>query len=93
MYSEQEYGASQYFKVADNPYHVYEFDFDNITDSDGNIISLLDTAGLWRATITLIGTNTSYNVQGQLVFNVMKGIEPDDETEISIYTILKELIK
>lgn len=77
------------FKDGDT-YIGYLFDFSNFNTTEDEEV-LLDTPGLWEATITLIGANRSLNVQGMATFNVQRGTTSDDETEIDIDTVLNRI--
>ena len=71
---------STYFQDNEK-YQGYLFDFGNFTE-DEDVITLLDTPGLWEVTITLIGDNRERNVVGLITFNVQESVsEVDEEPE------------
>ena len=80
-------------------YPCFVFDFGSIKDvvdendvSDDVIITLLDTPGLWRATITLVGNSSIYNVVGTMTFNVDGGEGSEEANEVDSSIIIERLI-
>lgn len=65
----------------DGKYTGYAFDFSNFA-GDEDIAVLLDTPGLWEATITLHGGQAERDVQGIITFEVQRAVSAfDDENE------------
>ena len=82
--------STNYF-VSGQSYHGYYFDFADFNSAQDNEV-LLDTPGLWKAVITLIGANRELNVQGSASFYVMKGSSSSqDPTEVSMDAILNNV--
>ena len=93
-------GASQFFRPGGGPgpngtYPCFMFDFSSIKDvyevediDDDVTITLLDTPGLWKATITLIGNSSLQNVVGTMTFNVDGDEGEEEENEIDPRAIL-----
>lgn len=73
-------GANCLFKTADNPYRGFVFDFSSFL-SGQEIVRLLDTPGMWEATITLLRYPSKTNVTGLIKFYV--GASAGDNEEIS----------
>lgn len=74
--------SSNYFHNG-NIYPCYLFDFASVRDGNQNPVNLLDVPGLWKATITVVDTNTNAaNVVGLLTFNVGGYAESEAETVI-----------
>lgn len=73
-------------------YPCYLFDFSEITDTEG-IVKLLDTPGLWRATLTLTSSSSyTANVTGTFTFNVeSSAVSTDDETVITYDVIASNI--
>ena len=78
--------SSNYFTPGQT-YKGYLFDFSKVVDNDlptgKNIVTLLDTPGQWKATITLISRTKVANVVGTMTFNVSGVASDENETEIS----------
>ena len=70
--------SSNYFSSTNNPYSGFNFNFDAVTDEYGRIF-LLDTPGMWEASITLIAINGGSNVTGLVRFNVGASVSSVDE--------------
>lgn len=100
-YEEDADGKSQYFKVGGGPnpdgtYPCYLFDFSTFISNagtpddyeDDKIVTLLDTPGLWKATLTLVGDSGVYNVVGTVTFNVDGGEGSEEENEADISAML-----
>lgn len=88
---------SNYFSAnggpnSDGTYPCYLFDFSEITDTEG-IVKLLDTPGLWRATLTLTSSSSyTANVTGTFTFNVeSSAVSTDDETVITYDVIASNI--
>ena len=79
---------SSYF-VNGQRYPCFVFDFSTIRDLDyGDIVTLLDTPGIWEATITLISASSKVkNVAGTINFEVGGYDGPEEETELSFSII------
>ena len=80
-------------------YPCYLFDFGTIKDvadeddiEDDVIITLLDTPGLWRATITLVANSSLLNVVGTMTFNVEGNEGPEEENELDPSVVIERLI-
>lgn len=103
-------GQSQFFRVGGGPnpngsYPCYMFDFSSFFDNnqtptdyeDDKHAILLDTPGLWKAMITLVGNSGVYNVTGTATFNVEGDEGPEEETVLSndlvLQTFANELSK
>ena len=70
--------GSDYFKTANNPYRGFKFDFNSVT-SGGIIVKLLDTPGMWEASITLYKSEDSSYVTGLVRFLVEGAVYPEDD--------------
>lgn len=70
-------------------YYGFLFDFGNWNRDEENEEILLDTDGLWKAIITLIGDN--YFVQGAATFNV-GGTGTEDATHIDYDIVTSQLV-
>ena len=68
----------------------YVVDEDDVEDDV--IITLLDTPGLWRATITLVASSSMFNVTGTMTFNVEGGEGNEEENEVDNSVIIERLI-
>lgn len=79
--------ANDYFTVGTS-YTGFYFDFRDYSNEDGS--ELLDTAGDWRAVITLLNVRTSTlrNVIGSVTFNVGNGNESEESGDVSLDSIL-----
>lgn len=84
-----------YFKSTGGPdqngvYYGYVFDFSKVTDTEG-IVRMLDTPGMWEASITLIDSSTGNFVTGLVRFNVAYSVSSvDDEAQnLGIVTITR----
>ena len=79
-------------------YTGYVFDFSKIKDTSLNsIVTMLDTPGLWKATVSLISGDSETavnNVVGLFTFNVEGSVSDSDEdiTELSYDVITDNLI-
>lgn len=83
--------SSRYFNVQNNPYDIYTFNFNTVSDGDsGAIQTLLDTPGMWQASITLVNTSGGSNVTGLVRFMVEGSVSSadDDETNIDYDSII-----
>lgn len=84
---------SNYFENGKR-YQGFLFDFSSVRDVDNNdIVTLLDTPGMWEATITLINNKGKRIVVGLAKFNVEDSVSAvdDDSTELSYSTIIHSL--
>lgn len=82
---------SNYFE-DDTAYYGFIFNFSNVTDGE-SIIKLLDTPGMWQATITLLNNNTGDFVTGLVEFNVESAVSTADDDETTLdYTIIQNNI-
>ena len=72
-------------------YTGFMFDFGNFQDNE-DYVSLLDTPGLWEATISLYGGNGAKNVVGIVTFNVEDSVSvvDNDPTVIDPDEILEQ---
>jgi hypothetical protein len=77
------------FKQTDSPYRGFCFDFADFNSTQDTEV-LLDTSGLWKAVIVLIGNNL--NVQGVATFNVQDGVVSQDGANVNIDLILFEVL-
>lgn len=85
-------GSASFFKEEHSPYTGFLFDFADFTDGD-EIIRLLDTPGLWEATITCLGAPNKTNVSGLITFSVGSAAgDSEEQTELSIDQILENLL-
>mgnify|MGYP006908901870 CR=1 FL=1 len=75
---------------------TYFSQFINIGDpeveGDERIVTLLDTPGLWKAIITLVGGSGVYNVTGIATFNVDGDEGSEEENEADASVIIQGLI-
>lgn len=86
----QEGEHSKYFENGEK-YTGYLLDFNTFLEGeDKNIVVVLDTPGVWRAVITLISSQT-YNVVGNVVFNVQPGINYEDDTTMPLDVVLNQV--
>ncbi len=76
--------------IPGQAYTGYIFDFADFNTTEETEV-LLDTPGLWEATITLVGANRELNVQGVITFNVAEGTSSEDSTEMSIDEVLNQI--
>ena len=83
-----------YFTVG-TAYDGFYFDFRDFANDDGS--EILDTAGMWRAVITLLNVNPAYNtlrnVQGSVTFEVGNGNESEESGNVSLDDILTNLYR
>lgn len=97
-------GESLFFRPQGGPgpngtYPCFVFDFGTIKDvvdeedvSDDITITLLDTPGLWKAVITLVGNSSLFNVVGTMTFDV-GGDDGDEEgNELDPSVIIERMI-
>lgn len=85
---------SSFFEAGET-YPCYVFDFSSVKETQGNedptddnVVTLLDTPGAWKATITLVSSSALYkNVVGTIMFYVEGGDGPEEPTVLSINTI------
>lgn len=85
-------GSASLFKEEHSPYTGFLFDFADFTDGD-EIVRLLDTPGLWEATITCLGAPNKTNVSGLITFSVGSAAgDSEEQTELSIDQILENLV-
>ena len=85
--------SSNYFSSSNTGgYRGFAFDFSKIR-SDDQIVKMLDTPGMWEASITLINSSTGFNVTGLIKFSVGGAVSSadDDPTEIGIETIIENI--
>ena len=55
-------------------------------------VVLLDTPGLWSATISVFGSNRERNITGLITFNVQRSTyDSEDETELDVSEVLNEI--
>lgn len=74
-----------YFKNG-TIYNGYKFNFSDFTNTQ-EVETLLDTAGTWKAVISLFKNGTTKKVQGTITFSVGNGIEDVDGNVFSIDTL------
>lgn len=85
-------GSMSLFNEANSPYTGFLFDFSDFTEGD-EIVRLLDTPGLWEATITVLGAPNKVNVSGLITFDVgSSASDSESQTELTIDQILENLI-
>lgn len=85
-------GNVSLFDESHGPYTGFLFDFADFTEGD-EIVRLLDTPGLWEATITCLGAPNKTNVSGLITFNVGdSAFDSENQTELSIDQILENLV-
>ena len=86
--------SSDYFKVANNPYGGYIFRFDTVKDDiSGEIITMLDTPGIWEATIVLVNSAGGRNVVGMVKFSVAGSVsDADEEAQTLDYEVINSNI-
>lgn len=85
-------GANCLFKAANNPYRGFVFDFSSFL-SGQEIVRLLDTPGMWEATITLLRYPNKTNVTGLIKFYVGASAGDNEEaSELSEDQILENLV-
>lgn len=86
--------SNDYFSVGTS-YSGFYFDFRDYANEDGS--EILDTAGNWRAVITLLNVNPAYNtirnVQGSVIFEVGNGVESEDSGDVSLDDILTSIYR
>lgn len=89
--SRQSDGGNVMFTPGET-YSGFRFYFANFTDGD-EFISLLDTPGLWEATITVIASHGRANVSGLITFSVgQSASDQEEETVLSIDEVVKNII-
>ena len=85
-------GTMSFFNENGSPYTGFLFDFSDFTEAD-EVVRLLDTPGLWEATITVLGSPNKTNVSGLITFEVgHSASDNEDQTELSLDQILENLI-
>lgn len=85
-------GDSSNFSENHGPYTGFLFDFSDFTRDD-EIVRLLDTPGLWSATITCLGTPNKANVSGLITFSVgQSAFDGESETELTIDQIFENFV-
>lgn len=85
-------GANCLFKTANNPYRGFVFDFSSFL-SGQEIVRLLDTPGMWEATITLLRYPSKTNVTGLIKFYVGASAGDNEEaSELSEDQVLENLV-
>lgn len=85
-------GTLSKFNENHGPYTGFLFDFSTFTDAE-EVVRLLDTPGLWEATITCLGAPAKTNVSGLITFNVGPAAsDSESETEVGIDLILENLV-
>lgn len=72
---------SEYFQDGQR-YVGFIFDFDNFNAIE-DVPILLDTPGMWQATISLYGTDRTIYVQGMVTFMVEAGVYGADSNQVS----------
>lgn len=80
---------SNYFENGEE-YPGFLFDFSKIVDveNNGSVVTLLDTPGLWKATITLVSSKKVANVVGVVTFEVGGVSAPEEPTYVGIDTVM-----
>lgn len=96
--SKTDAGSSYSGKFVNTKKYIgYVFDFSSIRDqSSQSVVTLLDTPGIWEATITLINNDAGYginNVVGLVTFNVEGSVisEDDEPTELTYDVLLTNI--
>lgn len=85
-------GSMSNFNETNSPYTGFLFDFSDFTEGD-EIVRLLDTPGLWEATITVLGSPNKTNVSGLITFNVgSSASDSEDQTILTLDQILENLV-
>ena len=85
-------GDSSKFNENDSPYTGFLFKFSDFAQ-DEEVVRLLDTPGLWEATITCLGGSNKTNVSGLITFSVGKSAsDSEDESELTLDQVLQNLI-
>lgn len=85
-------GSLSRFNENDSPYSGFLFDFANFEGGD-EVVKLLDTPGLWKATITLLGTYNKITVSGLITFSVgPSAYDTEDPTEVTVDQVLQNFI-
>ncbi|MCR4661683.1 MAG: hypothetical protein K5765_06790 [Clostridia bacterium] len=79
------------FKTSDSPYVGFKFDFASFLENQ-DLQVLLDTPGLWEATITLVSSNNLLNVQGVATFEVQGQAQSQDETLLSYDLAMQQIL-
>lgn len=80
--------------VEGQTYTGFLFDFSDFVQNDGtsdDVVVLLDTPGLWEATITLLGSPASLNLSGLICFEVGSSVY-NDTTDVDLDQVLNTLI-
>lgn len=88
--------ASSYFNDEHGSYRGYLFNFNSIFDDDTNaIVQMLDTPGIWEASITLVTRGNGRNVTGLVTFAVGGAVSEADEEpqELSGSVITNNIIE
>lgn len=85
-------GSMSNFNESHGLYTGFLFDFSDFTEGD-EIVRLLDTPGLWEATITVLGSPNKTNVSGLITFNVGSSTsDSEDQTILTLDQILENLV-
>ena len=85
-------GSTSLFNENHSPYTGFLFDFSDFTDGD-EIVRLLDTPGLWEATITVLGSPNKTNVSGLITFNVGSAAgDNENQTQLTMDQILEKMM-
>lgn len=85
--------GNTYFEINhEGGYWGFLFDFSKFT-SDDEVVRLLDTPGVWQATITCLSAPTKTNVSGLITFTVgASASDSEDPTELALDQILENLV-
>lgn len=85
-------GTMTNFDPNKNPYTGFLFDFSDFIEGD-EVVRLLDTPGLWEATITVLGSPNKTNVSGLITFEVGQSTsDGEDEPELSLDQLLQNMM-
>lgn len=82
-----------YFNESHGPYTGFLFDFSGFINGE-NIVRLLDTPGLWQATINVLASGSSkVNVSGLITFNVGHSTSEDEgQSNVTIDQVLENYV-
>lgn len=82
---------AHYFQNGQD-YYGFVFDFTKVKDND-SIVKLLDTPGLWQASITLLNSSTGSTVTGLITFSVGGAVSELDEdaTQLSYDVMIQNI--
>lgn len=83
---------SNFYNEDNNPYVGYIFDFSEVMN-DETIVTMLDTPGMWQASITLVNTRGGSNVTGLIQFPVGGAVSgaDDEATELDYSVITRNI--